>query len=549
MYSSVLSLLQILSSYDPAHILPQLFVGITPGLVKAVISIYIVYPLSYLHRQFLFRKPKTQQLLFFLISGGAVIYYVIGLNGLLHCLFNVVLVWITKRVFGPSKMTVTITTSVTMVYLVVGYILNKRVDVYDVWWTTPHSIQTMKLIGLAFDYLDGNSDKERLDDYQKKYAIKDFTFLEMLTFCFTYTGGLFGPQIPFKRFRDFTDNTTTVPTDMHGKPNSVSSAMYKLGVGSVFIALYLPLGVLFNRDTVISPEFNNECFIFKMVYLIGFGVNALIKYIGCWTVVEGGCVLVGMSYNPDLSDKWDGMKSVDPYNFFFSFNNKSFIDNFNMTTKDWFIRYLFKRTRGLGKWVSMSCTYLFIILWHGVRPGYWLAFLFEVPVVMAEKQLMRVVRHYCGPYETWRDVTKFACLVVSMVTRFIALGYGAVPFILLTWTDSAQVYHGVYWFLHIALVCWLLLFYLIVEQTLPPRTAQSKTESTETKVSSNSKDLSNDHIKNECLSNGSASNNYLGNGSNGNGSLDNGDVSNGQICNGNKIVNGHSVHQNKLKTT
>ena len=32
--------------------------------------------------------------------------------------------------------------------------------------------------------------------------------------------------------------------------------MYKLGVGSVFIALYLPLGVLFNRDTVISPEFN-----------------------------------------------------------------------------------------------------------------------------------------------------------------------------------------------------------------------------------------------------------------------------------------------------
>ena len=41
MYSSVLSLLQILSSYDPAHILPQLFVGITPGLVKAVISIYI----------------------------------------------------------------------------------------------------------------------------------------------------------------------------------------------------------------------------------------------------------------------------------------------------------------------------------------------------------------------------------------------------------------------------------------------------------------------------------------------------------------------------
>ena len=35
----------------------------------------------------------------------------------------------------------------------------------------------------------------------------------------------------------------------------------------------------------------------------------------------------------------------------------------------------------------MMYTYMFIILWHGVLPGYWLAFLFEIPVITAEKQV------------------------------------------------------------------------------------------------------------------------------------------------------------------
>ena len=33
------------------------------------------------------------------------------------------------------------------VYLVVGYIMTTSVEVYDVVWTMPHSIHTMKLIG------------------------------------------------------------------------------------------------------------------------------------------------------------------------------------------------------------------------------------------------------------------------------------------------------------------------------------------------------------------------------------------------------------------
>ena len=38
--------------------------------------------------------------------------------------------------------------SIFQVYLVAGYIMTTSVEVYDVVWTMPHSIHTMKLIGM-----------------------------------------------------------------------------------------------------------------------------------------------------------------------------------------------------------------------------------------------------------------------------------------------------------------------------------------------------------------------------------------------------------------
>ena len=40
----------------------------------------------------------------------------------------------------------------------------------------------------------------------------------------------------------------------------------------------------------------------------------------------------------------------------------------------------------------MLYTYLFIILWHGVHAGYFLAFLFEIPCITAEKQVNKEIK-------------------------------------------------------------------------------------------------------------------------------------------------------------
>lgn len=86
-----------------------------------------------------------------------------------------------------------------------------------------------------------------------------------------------------------------------------------------------------------------------------------------------------------------------------------YICNISYNIPYYFYRYLFKRTKDIGKWSSMLYTYLFIILWHGVLPGYWMAFLFEIPVISAEKQLGRVLNHYFGESSSWDPAILTIC--------------------------------------------------------------------------------------------------------------------------------------------
>ena len=49
-------------------------------------------------------------------------------------------------------------------------------------------------------------------------------------------------------------------------------------------------------------------------------------------------MLLGISYDPSLANKWGALQGVDIGGHFLGYSNKGFIDNFNLTTKYWFIR-------------------------------------------------------------------------------------------------------------------------------------------------------------------------------------------------------------------
>ena len=78
--------------------------------------------------------------------------------------------------------------------------------------------------------------QEELTEDQKKHAIKDFGLLEMLSFCFTYTGGLTGPQMSFTWFRAFCEGRMKFETDENGRPSRLVSYFgdYLVDGGAVF---------------------------------------------------------------------------------------------------------------------------------------------------------------------------------------------------------------------------------------------------------------------------------------------------------------------------
>uniref|UniRef100_A0A0K0DMJ8 Lysophospholipid acyltransferase 5 n=1 Tax=Angiostrongylus cantonensis TaxID=6313 RepID=A0A0K0DMJ8_ANGCA len=85
-------------------------------------------------------------------------------------------------------------------YLLVAYWFEES-DGYDITWTTPFCVMTLRFIGLVMDVYDGIHYKKLKED-QKKTAIQVVPgLLEIAAFGFFYTGTFAGPQFTLIKFR------------------------------------------------------------------------------------------------------------------------------------------------------------------------------------------------------------------------------------------------------------------------------------------------------------------------------------------------------------
>ena len=78
-------------------------------------------------------------------------------------------------------------------------------ETYDIKWSMPHCVLTLRLIGLSFDYYDGKKKVETLTPNQKKMALTTApSLLEMCGHVYFPGGFLVGPQFSMRRYLDFT---------------------------------------------------------------------------------------------------------------------------------------------------------------------------------------------------------------------------------------------------------------------------------------------------------------------------------------------------------
>ena len=80
--------------------------------------------------------------------------WAIGVDPLVHGTICILMNYLVMRLFKGTLVSTVFLFIFQLGYLVIGYVI-LSVDTYDISWTMPHCVITLRLIGLAMDVFDG----------------------------------------------------------------------------------------------------------------------------------------------------------------------------------------------------------------------------------------------------------------------------------------------------------------------------------------------------------------------------------------------------------
>ncbi|KAI1242170.1 Lysophospholipid acyltransferase 5, partial [Lamprotornis superbus] len=328
-------------------------------------------------------------------------------------------------------------------YLMAGYYFTAT-EHYDIKWTMPHCVLTLKLIGLAIDYYDGGKDPEFLTPEQRRFAVRGVpTLLEVSGFSYFYGAFMVGPQFSMTDYQKLARGEMT---DVPGqRPNSFVPALKRLGLGFLFLVTYTLSSLYISDEYLTSDDYMEKPFWFRCGYILIWGKIILYKYVTCWLVTEGVCILVGLGYNgKDQNGKplWNACANMKVWLYETTPLFTGTIASFNINTNAWVARYIFKRLKFLGnKLLSQALALFFLAIWHGLHSGYLVCFQMELLIVIVERQVMNLVRD-SPALSTLASITVLRPIfyVLQQTNHWMFMGYSLVPFCLFTWDKWMKVY-------------------------------------------------------------------------------------------------------------
>ena len=138
----------------------------------------VAYPCALFHRQFLYKKVPILQHAYFIAVGSYMGYFNYGRSfvGIIRKLVLIAIIWIFASgwevihayicivvqyalivLLRANLASVVFSFTFQMTYLI-GYYCVTESAIYDIKWTIPHCVLTLRLIGQAFDIHDGTKD-------------------------------------------------------------------------------------------------------------------------------------------------------------------------------------------------------------------------------------------------------------------------------------------------------------------------------------------------------------------------------------------------------
>ncbi|KAJ4923183.1 hypothetical protein JOQ06_022711, partial [Pogonophryne albipinna] len=398
--------------------------------VRLMLSILIGYPCALVYRKYLFYQTATVINLFHAISGLALAAFNFGPQ-IYHSAVCVLVQFLMMRLMGRTITTVLSSFTFQMVYLLAGYYYTATEE-YDIKWTMPHCVLTLKLVGLSFDYYDGGKEPSQLSAEQKTAALPSVpSLLEVCGFSYFYGGFLVGPQFTLRSYQKLLAGELT---DSLGKPpNSVTPAMKRFALGFLCLTIYTIFSPYYPNSYFLTDEYEAQPFWYRCVFVLIWAKVILYKYVSCWVIAEGVCILSGLGYNGvvDGEHRWDACANMKLWVFETAPLFGGTISSFNINTNAWVARHVFKRLKFLGnKTLSHVTTLLFLTVWHGLHSGYLLCFSMEFFIITVERQLANSPLYPL-------------IYLVQQFFHWLFMGYPLVPFCLFTFDKWLKGIGGV----------------------------------------------------------------------------------------------------------
>lgn len=239
----------------------------------------IGYPLARVYRQYVFPHSKLINHLFIITTGLLILYFNYGTD-LYHAVLAVFVSYILNHTLSGSVLT-SVSFAFHLGYLLIGYYYTTS-DTYDIKWTMPHSALVLRMIGLAFDVADGQRPaKELSKEARETYLDKPPGLLEMYSFALFPASLLIGPLFSFRRYNLFINK------EFSGYTGNGRAGLTRAVFGVAYLVAHLVGTMFVNDEFLMSEEYANSSYIYKLLMLGLWGRVSMYKYISFWLLVEG----------------------------------------------------------------------------------------------------------------------------------------------------------------------------------------------------------------------------------------------------------------------
>lgn len=253
-----------------------------------IVLVFITgYPLACIYRQFVFSSSKLINQLFIIATGLLILYFNYGTD-LYHVILAIFVSYILTHTLSGSVLT-SVSFAFHLGYLLIGYYYTSS-ETYDIKWTMPHCVLVLRLIGLSFDVADGQRPPEKLSNENKKTCLEKAPgLLEIYSFALFPASLLIGPQFPFRRYNSFINKEFARYT------GNMRAGLVRGGIGLLYLVVHQVGAMFITDDYLMSQEYANSSYVYKLVMLGLWGRVSLYKYISCWLLAEGVASCFGKS--------------------------------------------------------------------------------------------------------------------------------------------------------------------------------------------------------------------------------------------------------------